>query len=275
MNGFLRHVVLNGRLTDAADALISPLSEGFMYGQGVFETVKVLHGRPVFFLQHFERLRRSAEALGLAPGPAAEELRECCGRCLAANGLEEGGLKIMVFRQGDGTGRLVAARPLSYSKNKYEEGFAVKTLAGVRHGGGLFAWKTLNYLENFRAKQAAQAAGADEALFVGTNRLVLEGATTNVFVVIGGEVLTPPADGCILPGIVRQQVLRLGRVREAPLLASLLFEAEEVFLTNALLGVMPVREIDHKAFDLASNPVTRGMAAALRGEQLRSVGQTG
>lgn len=275
MNGFLPQLVWNGRLASAGEARISPLSEGFMYGQGLFETIKVLRSRPVFFDRHFARLRAGTKELGLDFRTGENELRERCVQCLAANHLAEGGLKIMVFQEGEGVGELIAARADSYSKIKYENGFSLKTFAGVRHGGGLFAWKTLNYLENVRARRAAQAAGADEALFIGANRLVLEGAATNVFVVIGGEVLTPPADGCILPGIARRRILQLGGVRETPLLASLLFEADEVFVSNALLGIMPVSAIDEKRYDLSRNPVTRSLMPLLQQRQLQSVERLG
>src|SRR5580693_156943 len=91
-------VILNGRLLDAGEARISPLGDGFMFGLGLFETIKVLNGRPVFFLDHFERLRRSADELGLTFTALAAEMRVRCEQCLSANGLDEGSLKIVVFR---------------------------------------------------------------------------------------------------------------------------------------------------------------------------------
>src|SRR6267154_6908128 len=96
-----RFVVLNGRLFDAGEARISPLGDGFMFGLGLFETIKVLNGRPVFFSDHFERLRRSAGELGLAFTASAAELRARCEQCLTANGLGEGSLKIVVFQDAD------------------------------------------------------------------------------------------------------------------------------------------------------------------------------
>lgn len=272
MGPFLHHVILNGRLIEAGEARISPLGEGFMYGRGLFETIGVLRGRPAFFDGHFARLRRSAGELGLAFAATADELRERCGRCLAANRLDDGSLKIVVFQDAAGTGELILGRAGAYLMEHYERGFRLKTFSVDRREGGLFHLKTLNYLENFRARQAAQAAGGGEALFVDAGGLVLEGAASNVFVVKGGEVLTPPADGRILPGIARGLVLKNEHVRESEIPASALFEADEVFVTNALLGVMPVAAVDERRYDPGCNPVTRSLMAAFRLQQSQSVG---
>ncbi len=207
-HGYQPQVVLNGRLLAAGEALVSPLGEGFMYGLGLFETIKVLRGRPVFFQDHFERLRRSAGELGLPFTTASGELHARCLRCAAANGLDDGSLKIVVFQDTAGLGELIATRANSYSDINYKIGFALKIFSEDRRSAGIFSLKTLNYLKNLRAKQAAQAAGGDEALFIDAGGLVLEGATSNVFVVKGGEVLTPPLEGRILPGIARSRVLQ-------------------------------------------------------------------
>jgi branched-subunit amino acid aminotransferase/4-amino-4-deoxychorismate lyase len=275
-HGYQPQVVLNGRLLAAGEALISPLGAGFMHGLGLFETIKVLRGRPVFFPEHFERLRRSAGELGLPLTTASGELHARCQRCAAANGLDDGSLKIVVFQDMAGLGELIATRVDSYSDSNYKEGFALKTFSEDRREGGIFGLKTLNYLKNLRAKQAAQAAGGDEALFIDAEGLVLEGATTNVFVVKGGEVLTPPLDGRILPGIARSCVLQRlagGRARECAVTTELLFGADEVFVTNALLGVMPVASVDQQGYDLSRNPITKSLMENWRKLQLESVGE--
>jgi branched-subunit amino acid aminotransferase/4-amino-4-deoxychorismate lyase len=266
------HVILNGRLLDAGGARISPLSDGFMFGLGLFETIKVLNGRPVFFSDHFERLRRSAGELCLPFTASVGELRARCGQCLSANGLGEGSLKIVVFQDTDGSGELIVTREKSYLPEHYERGFALKTFPGGQREGKLFGLKTTNYLGNLQAKQAAKAAGCDEALFIDSAGIILEGSTSNVFVVKGGEVLTPPLDGRILPGIARNRVLQLLKNgRECAVPPQLLSGADEVFVTNALLGVMPVTAIDQQRYDLNHNPVTKALMEAYRRLQLQSV----
>ncbi len=271
-HGFQPYVVLSGRLLDAGEARISPLGNGFMFGQGLFETIKVLGGRPVFFSDHFERLRRSAGELSLPFTASVDELRARCGHCLSANGLAEGSLKIVVFQDTDGTGELIVARKKTYFSEHYERGFTLKTFPGGQRAGKLFGLKTVNYLGNLQAKKAAQAAGCDEALFIDSTGLILEGATSNVFLVKSGEVLMPPLDGRILPGVARsrmRQLLKNGRECAVP--SELLSGADEVFVTNALLGVMPVAAVDQQRYDLNSNPVTKSLMEAIRKLQLQSV----
>jgi branched-subunit amino acid aminotransferase/4-amino-4-deoxychorismate lyase len=272
IHGFQRHVVLNGRLLDASEARISPLGEGFMFGLGLFETIKVLRGRPVLFSDHFARLRRSAGELGLSFTASVDELRARCEHGLSANGLSEGSLKIVLFQDTEGLGELIAMREKAYLAEHYENGFALKPFFGGQREGKLFSLKTVNYLGNLQAKKAAQAAGCDEALFIDSSGLVLEGATSNVFVVKGGEVLTPPTDGRILPGIARSRVLQLLKnVRECAVPAQLLPLADEVFVTNALLGVMPVAAVARQRYDLNRNPVTKALMEAYRTLQLQAV----
>ncbi|HXC01984.1 MAG TPA: aminotransferase class IV [Opitutaceae bacterium] len=267
-----RYVVLNGRLLDAGEARISPLGDGFMFGLGVFETIKILNGRPVFFPDHFERLCRSAGELGLTFMVTSGELRARCEQCVSANGLGEGSLKIVVFQDTDGPGELIVARAKTYLAEQYERGFVLKTFPGGQREGKLFSLKTVNYLGNLQAKQAAVAAGCDEALFIDSAGQILEGATSNVFVVKGGEVLTPPLDGRILPGVARSHVLQLLKNgRECAVAAQLLSGADEVFVTNALLGVMPVAAVDQQRYDLNHNPVTKALMEAYLRLQLQSV----
>jgi branched-subunit amino acid aminotransferase/4-amino-4-deoxychorismate lyase len=269
---FQPHVIFNGRLLDAGEARISPLGDGFMFGLGLFETIKVLNGRPVFFSDHFERLRRSAGELRLPFTASAAELHARCEQCLTANGLGEGSLKLVVFQDTDGPGELIAAREKTYLSEHYERGFALKTFPGGQREGRLFGLKTVNYLGNLQAKQAAKAAGCDEALFVDSVGQILEGSMSNVFVVKGSEVLTPLLDGRILPGVARNRVLKLLKNgRECAVPAQLLSDADEVFVTNALLGVMPVATVDQQRYDLNHNPVTKALMEAYRRLQLQSV----
>ena len=273
-HGFQHHVVLNGRLLDGSEARISPLGEGFMFGLGLFETIMVLRGRLVFFQDHFDRLQRSARELGLPFTASCDELRSRCERCVSANLLGEGSLKIVVFQDTDGPGELIVTRKKTYLYEHYRRGFELKTFSGGQREGKLFSLKTVNYLGNLQAKQAVQAAGCDEALFIDSAGMILEGATSNIFVVKGGEVLTPPLDGRILPGIARSRVLQLlenGRARECAVPAQLLTEADEVFVTNALLGVMPVAVINLQRYDLNNNPVTKSLMESYRKLQLQSV----
>jgi branched-subunit amino acid aminotransferase/4-amino-4-deoxychorismate lyase len=271
--GYLANVALNGRMVRADEARISPMSDGFMYGDGLFETIKLLGGKPAFFLGHYERLSRSAAELGLPFAAPQAELRARCEAVAAANGLETGSLKVLVYREAGGSGELIAAREGAYTPDAYARGFRLKTVEAGLWRGGLHAFKTLNQLGNLAARRQARSAGFDEALFVAEGGTLLEGSMTNVFAIVEGTVLTPPADRSILPGVARSVVLRLleGRdVREAALSASQLGQASEVFVTNALLGVMPVSGVDGLRFDVARNRATAALMAAYRTAEAES-----
>src|SRR4051812_33887441 len=111
------NVSLNGVLLDAASAAVSPLSDGFMYGLGLFETIKVLGGRPVFFREHVGRLRRGAAEIGLSSAADEGELRARCDRVIRANAVTKGVLKIVVFQDLAGPGELISTRVGLYSED--------------------------------------------------------------------------------------------------------------------------------------------------------------
>ena len=261
---YMKQAAFNGQMVATDELRVSVLGDGFMFGQGLFETIKVVGGKLVFFDGHVARLGRSAPVLGLKLESDGVQLRARCEQVIAVNGLVDGNVKVILFQDEGGAGEIVLARAGLYPAAFYERGFRLKTeAAGAR--GALAGHKTLNYFENIAAKRRAATAGFDEPVFVDAAGLLLEGATTNIFAVIEGRVLTPPADGRILPGVVRGQVLRSLGNRAAEKLISLeqLHGADEVFVSNALLGVMPVSRVDEQAYDVGKNPVTRELMAVI------------
>lgn len=260
------HVLLDNVLLPASAAHIPALSEGFLYGHGIFETIKLLGGRAAFLDRHHARLLASARALDLPYAVSLDTLRERITRLAAVNALPDGAAKVVVFnRDGDTSGELISTRPGSYSTDTYTRGFSLKTVFTGERTGALTGHKTLNYLANIRARRAAVAAGFDEALFLTPAGIVIEGATTNVFIVRDGVVHTPSLASGPLPGIARAQVLAaLGptHARESLLTHDDLLHATEIFVTNALLGVMPVTRIDDRP--LAIGPITRTVTDAYR-----------
>jgi len=261
---YLPLAAFNGSIVATNDVKVSALSDGFMFGHGLFETIKVVGGRPVFFEDHVARLSRSAAELGLALDYNLERLRALCEKVIAANTLVDGNLKLILFQDEGGAGEILLARSGLYPKETYERGFRL-TVETVTGRPALAAHKTLNYFENIAAKRRAVAKGFDEPVFSDVAGDLFEGATTNLFIVKAGRVYTPPNDGRILPGIARGSVLRHlgGRALQRPVSWQQLREADEVFVTNALLGVMPVAECDAIRFDLTKDSVTRELMASL------------
>lgn len=244
-------VLLNGELLPASQAKVSALSDGFLFGHGVFETVRTHQGRPLLFAAHHARLAASCATLGLdAPAPAAE-LADRVTRLLASVRMPAAAVKIVRYRELARTAELITARTLPYSAPDYLRGFRVQTFRQGGREGRLTGNKSLNYLENLLARQTAKAAGHDEALFVTPAGLVLEGSASSLFIVKDGHAHTPPLSLGILPGIARARVLRLigpERAHETPVTLADLLAADEVFLTNSLMGVMPVSTLDAHKF---------------------------
>jgi len=244
-------VLLDGQILPAAQARVSALSDAFLFGHGAFETVRTHRGRPLLFTAHHARLAVACAALDLAPPAPAAELADRVTRLLASVRLPDAAVKIVRYRELNRTAELITARSLPYSAPDYLRGFRVMTLRQGERDGRLTGLKTLNYLENRLARQTARAADFDEALFVTPAGRVLEGSSTSVFLVKDGHAHTPPLSSGVLPGVARARVLALigpERAHETAFTLEDLLAADEVFLTNSLMGVMPVCTLDAHKF---------------------------
>lgn len=244
-------VMLDGSILPAAQAKVSALADGFLFGLGAFETIRVRNGRPCLLAAHHQRLSAACTALGLEPPPELDELNRRITRLLASVNLPQAAVKIVRYRELTRTAELITARTPPYTGPDALRGFRVQTVCQGSREGRLTHHKTLSYLENLLTRKAAREAGFDEALFVTPEGYVLEGSSSNLFIVKGGKALTPPLQAGILPGVARARVLSLigpTRCEERPLTLSEVLGADECFLTNALLPVMPVCTIDQHAF---------------------------
>ncbi len=297
--GFLRHALHNGAPAESDRLRAAQPDPGFAEADGVFETVRVLGGRPVGLAEHMARLAGALRALDAVPVrcdssilllPADEQASalgstrstigadvarqaERCAVVITANALVAGSLKIAVFREAGAWSETILARPPGYAPAQYAAGFRLQTLAGDAPVGRFCNLKTLHRPHHQAARAAAVAAGFDEALWIDRRGRVLEGSVTNVFVVCDGIVSTPTLSSGILPGVMRARVIQLlgpATVRERDIGIGELRQAQEVFVTNALLGVMPVAQVDDTAFDLQANSVTRSLMAVLA-DQLGSL----
>jgi len=244
-------VLLDGQLVPSAQAKVSALSDGFLFGHGVFETIRTRAGRPLLFAAHHARLAASCAALGIDAPPPVDELAGRITRLLAAVAMPVAAVKIVRFRDFSRNAELITARTLPYSPADTLRGFRVQTFRQGERDGRLTGHKTLNYLENLLARRAAQAAGFDEALFVTPAGRVMEGAVSSLYIVKDGHAYTPSIAAGILPGVARARVLALigaERAHETELTLDAVLAADECFLTNALMGVMPVSTLDTHKF---------------------------
>lgn len=257
---------VDGGLRDVAEATVSVLDHGLTVGDGVFETLKATEGRAFATTRHLDRLARSARGLGL-PEPDLDEVARACEAVLAANPASHARLRVtytggpspLGSDRGDAGPTLVVALAASAVR---PDSTAVVTVPWTRNeNGALAGLKTTSYGENVVALARAHSHGATEALFANTQGRLCEGTGSNVFVLVGGRLLTPPlASGC-LAGITRALVIEWAGAQETDLPFDILAEAEEIFLTSSLRDVQAVHRVDDRDLPGAPGPVT---AKALR-----------
>jgi branched-subunit amino acid aminotransferase/4-amino-4-deoxychorismate lyase len=271
---------LNGQIVDAAEARVSALSRGLMWGDGLFETIRVYDGVPFALDGHLERMRAGAELLDLAI-PGEPDLRAAIAAVVASESLTDCAVRLTITRgagpadsHADATEApdvVVTAWPLRDYEPLYRDGAALVALRGW--GRPLHWVKTTSYAASIAARVAARRANGDDALFVASDGLVLEASGSNLFAVFGDEIQTPPVGDGVLPGVTRGIVVdiaaQLGlRCREEPLWLDDLWTADEVVCTSSLREVYFVRSIDERSLPNA------GIAARLR-ERYRAVVTSG
>ncbi|APU39487.1 aminotransferase class IV [Streptomyces sp. NPDC056254] len=250
---------LDGALRDVDDATVSVLDHGLTVGDGVFETLKAVRGRPFALTRHLLRLTRSARGLGL-PDPDLDEVRRACAAVLEAEPVDHGRLRItytggvapLGSDRGDAETTLIAA--VAASPRRPDTTAAV-TVPWVRNERSAVAGlKTTSYAENVVALAAAHRAGASEALMANTVGRLCEGTGSNVFVVLDGELHTPPLESGCLAGITRALITEWTGAKETDLPFEVLAEAEEVFVTSSLRDAQAVVRLDGRALGSGAGP---------------------
>jgi len=259
-------IYLNGRLIPRFDAKLSPFDHGFLYGYGLFETIRAYSGHIFRLDSHLTRLRCSAESIGLTHSILTTEegkqsLKAACMATLEANELKDARIRLTVSAgEGDMTPDpgtcptptvLITARNLvPLPPEKYETGFkAAVSFLRRNSQSPLSRLKSTCYMENVLARTTARAAGYDEAIFLNEQGYLAEGSTTNVFLLSNGELITPCFESGVLPGITRDAVLKIARISsikatERWVGLNELVEAQEAFLTNSILELMPLVSVE-------------------------------
>ena len=266
---------LNGELVDAGGAHIAPNDRGFLLGDGLFETLLVLEGRPVLIDAHIARLATAAEILRIPLPLSPAALKAACADLLAANALDtapRASLRVTLTR-GPGP-RGIAVPPevsptlLITSAPGAEPPESVRAvISTIRRNTSSPAaqLKALPYLDNVFAKEEAKLAGADEAILLDTQGHLACASVGNVFFWEGKTLVTPATDGPILPGITRASVLALARkldieTEEGLIAPDRLLRAEGIFLTNSLTGLLPVKKMDGR--EIPAHPETQRLSDA-------------
>ncbi|NPV52694.1 MAG: hypothetical protein HPY71_04130 [Firmicutes bacterium] len=276
-------VYLNKEFFPATQASISAFDHGFLYGDGLFETMRAYGGHIFLLDRHLGRLERSAKWLGI-PLPPLDELTGALCRLLAVNGLKDASIRLTVSR-GPGPGRpelelcgpptvLAAVRPYAYGGEEAEKSLSRRRLivSCIRRNdlSPLAGIKSLNYMDSLLAREEAHRTGADDAILLNTRGEIAETSTANIFFVQDQLILTPPIESGCLPGITRQVVLEIAqamgfRALEKVMMPQDLLCSDEIFVTNSLIEVAPVQEVNgQRVHDKIPGPITRALAQAYR-----------
>jgi branched-chain amino acid aminotransferase len=253
---------VNGRITSPQAAAISPLDRGFLYGDSVYETIRTYSSRPFRLAAHIERLRRSAEALGIPHQHAPVEPGAATLATLEGAAGQESAIRIVLTRGVGGVGYdpaslgpptvVVHVRPCPEIPAGWRhEGVDIAVVAVTRNAVTAVdpAIKSSNLLNNYLAWEAGRRLGVFEPVLLSPEGNVAEGASSNLFIVRAGRLATPaPATGILL-GITRAAVLELARAAAIPadeitMTPDDLRAADEIFLTSTLKGILPVRRCD-------------------------------
>jgi branched-chain amino acid aminotransferase len=258
-------VYVNGTISSAAEAVVPVFDHGFLYGEGVYETLRTYRGEPFFFVEHMTRLRRSASLLGIdVPMDDAAMLARVRETMAAGDdgGSPEAYIRILLTRGvGDLTYQpsacpvpslVIIVKALALPKEEwFSQGIRV-ALVSIRrnHPDALNPLiKSNNLINNALAMQEALRAGADEALMCNHAGEIVECSQSNFFIVRDGVVLTAPLSAGLLPGITRAFILELATAigvpaREATILPGDLWTADEAFITGTTRDVTPVVAVD-------------------------------
>ena len=271
-------IYIGGRFYDKEDAKISVFDHGLLYGDGVFEGIRSYGGKVFRLDEHLDRLWESAKAIWLQIPMTKEAMGQAIYEALKINNISDGYIRLVVTR-GAGTLGLdpnrtadpqviiIADKIALYPPEMYEQGLKIITVSVVRNHAAALSprIKSLNYLNNILAKIEGLNAGCVEALMLNTKGEVAECTGDNIFLVRGGELLTPPLEAGILEGITRQAVIDIARrakitVREIPLTKHDVYIADECFLTGTAAEVIPVVKVDDREIGTGKpGPVTRDL----------------
>jgi branched-chain amino acid aminotransferase len=269
-------VYISGKLYDKADARISVYDHGLLYGDGVFEGIRVYNGKVFRLREHVERLYESARHIHLEIPLSKEKMAEAITSTVQANAKRDGYIRAVVTRGAGYLGLdprkttdpqvVIIVDDISlYPRELYENGMDLVTVSTIRnHPNALNPRiKSLNYLNNILAKVEAVQAGCVEALMLNHKGEVAECTGDNIFIAKRGTLRTPPLDAGILEGVTRNAVIDLARaanvpVQEMAMTRHDIYSADECFLTGTAAEIIPVVKCDGRMIGTGRpGPLTR------------------
>ena len=275
-------IFLNGKLVPRDRALISVYDHGFLYGDGIYETLRAYKGVVYMIDEHISRLFRSASLISLDIPLAPDEIKRAVFKTLKANRLKEAVIRITVSRGPGPIGLDPALCPVPtfvifagdfkpYPRRLYNRGVQVAVVPTRRNYKKALdpQIKSLNFLNNILAKMEAKEMGAYEAVMLNYRGHIAEGTVSNVFFVKDNILCTPSLNTGILDGITRRTVLGLAddlniETAEGNFRAGDMYDAQEVFISNTTMEVMPVAQADDSKISTAPGTITKILHRAYR-----------
>ncbi|MBI5210205.1 MAG: branched-chain-amino-acid transaminase [Elusimicrobia bacterium] len=278
-------IYINGQLREKEDAMVSVFDHGLLYGDGVFEGIRVYGGRVFRLDDHLQRLAKSAESILLTLPMPLKKIEAAVLETVRANGLKDAYIRLLLTRGVGDLGLdmrkckagpcliIIADRIELYPDAYYEKGLdlIVSTIRQRRSDQLSPGVKSLNYLPNVLARAEASRAGAQEAILLSTDGYVTECSGDNIFFIAEGAIVTPPVHIGILEGVTRKVVMELCRDRLGnPVVERLftpfeLYRAGEVFLTGSGAEIIPAVRIDGRTIGSgAAGPMTKKIIGLFR-----------
>lgn len=243
------YIAIDGKIERIEENRIY-ISEAFNFGFSLFETILVRDGRLIIFDRHIERLNRSLELLGIKHRFDSANLKADAEKVIEINNFKNGALKILASKAGEEIKTVITLRDADYSDELYQRGYKLKFSKVRRNQDSiLHRIKSANFLENILEKNRAADEGYDDALFLNVDSYLAETSVSNLFFVKDGKLYTPSDDCGLLKGTVRDLILEIAEseqieTEEGKYRVNDLENADEVFVTNSLMGVMPVYSIE-------------------------------
>jgi len=287
---FAMLVFLNNRFVPKEKALVSAFDHGFLYGDGIYETMRAYQGTIFLLKKHLIRLKRSASAISLKLPLPIEKIEDALNRSVRINKLKDAYVRLHISRGPGEIGldpalciaptMVIVAKPFhDYPAQNYSRGVRVAFVKTRRNHPLAIApsIKSTNFLNNIQAKIEAIKAGAYEGIMLNWEGYVAEGTISNIALVKKGVLYTPHAKTGILEGVTRELVLRLATKNKIPVKETLLIPqeflaADECFITNTTMEIMPVTRIDRKVIGSGKpGPVTALLSEAYTREVRRCI----
>jgi len=256
-----RYVLINGKLLPISKARISPLDYGYLYGFGVFETMRAYKGRIFRLDAHLERIITSATKIGIH-SPDAHELAACAYKTLKKNHHRDAYIRL-TLSAGEGhiglnpascikpTFAIITKQFSGYPHAKYLTGFKAVTVPITTNPHSIASsLKSNSFLDRLLARARATKNEVDEAVMMTCDGFVAEGSVSNLFIASRGELYTPKLSGGILAGITRNIIFELAnahglRINERNITLEDVYSSDEAFLTNSLIEVMPLTKLNN------------------------------